>query len=191
MSKDYQRPLHLDFAILGRAQAYYAKSGFVFTPVPWVVGEEAYNDTRPPEAIPYATLGGYLVGSAEQAFLQLMLNGERLGKAQATTPCFRDEDHDEIHSPYFMKTELIDTVDVSDESLHAMISVAESFFAQYLPVQVLPLEDNTFDIACARTELELGSYGIRQHGELSWVYGTGVALPRLSQAIATSRSADS
>lgn len=181
--KDYRRALALNFQLVAEAQAHYRRYGFPDLPVPWVIGREAYEETRPAEALPYKTLGGFLVGSAEQSFLHLMLEGQTITRAQATTPCFRDEAHDEIHSPYFLKTELIDAVEVNATGLERVISAAEDFFTQYLPVARLAIGDGTWDLTCAQTGLELGSYGLRHHGSLSWVYGTGLALPRLSQAL--------
>lgn len=182
--RDYRRPLALDFSLIAEAQAYYASEGFVNTPVPWVVGSEAYEETKPADVAAYRTLGGFLVASAEQAFLHLMLEGQELGRAQATTPCFRDEAHDEIHAPYFLKTELIVGDEASERALGEVVEVARGFFSLYLPTRVQPFEDGTFDLVCYTTGLELGSYGIRRHRGLAWVYGTGVALPRLTQAIA-------
>lgn len=181
--RDFNRAVSIDYSTIVEAQAYYADHGFADTPVPWVVSEQAYERTRPEEATPYATLGGFLVASAEQSFFHLMLQGQRLGKAQATSPCFRDEAHDEIHSPYFLKTELIETEDVSDTALLAMVAVARDFFSRYLSVRIEPMGDGSLDIVCARTGLELGSYGVRYVDEYAWVYGTGVALPRLSYAL--------
>src|SRR5690606_31703766 len=54
---------------------------------------------------------GLLIGSAEQAFVQAMMNGTLgVGRFVALTPCFRNEPvFDEVHQPYFMKVELFDT----------------------------------------------------------------------------------
>lgn len=43
--------------------------------------------------------------------------------------------------------------------------------------------EQSFDILAADSGMELVSYGIRRIPGNSWVYGTGVALPRLQQAI--------
>lgn len=181
--RSYNRPLSVDFSIIAQAQEFYGEKGYLETAVPWVVGHQAYLETKPEGAKPYKTLGGYLVGSAEQSFVEMMLRGEKLGRAQATTPCFRDEDHDEIHHPYFMKTELIDTVALTPSGLERMIADALEFFNLHVPSEILPIGDGSFDIVTKSSGLELGSYGFRCHADFAWIYGTGVALPRLSQAI--------
>jgi hypothetical protein len=178
--RDYQRPLAFDFGILADAQAYYARSGFVEKPVPWVIDEDILRETLPPDVALYRTLGGVLVASAEQSFIQLLDRGwDEPGSYQATTPCFRDEQHDALHSPYFMKTELFDNATPTLERLDEVLELALHFFRQFTPARIEVQEDGTYDIVGLRSGLELGSYGIRTRRSFTWLYGTGVALPRL------------
>ena len=182
--RDPRRALALDYSYIVHAQAHYGKLGYADTAVPWVITEEAYTATLPPHVNRYETIGGFLAGSAEQSFIQLLLDGENPGRAQATSPCFRDEDHDEIHSPYFFKLELFDNrLPATEEGVLSVIEDAKAFFEKYLPVDVVPEGDLAWDIVAAHNGLELGSYGVRRFCDFSWIYGTGVALPRLQQAI--------
>lgn len=83
-----------------------------------------------------------------------------------------------------MKVELIDTIDVNRKALLSMMEAAEWFFSQYLTTKIIPTSELSFDICEVRTNIELGSYGIRHHDILgSWVYGTGLAEPRLSYVL--------
>lgn len=86
-----------------------------------------------------------------------------------------------------MKVELYRT-DVTDtEALYEMIGCAEAFFKKY-NWPVCPQQNVTRLITPQGIDLlingvEVGSYGIRTLGGFSWIYGTGVALPRYTQAV--------
>lgn len=189
MTRDYQRPVRIDWARIAAAEEFYAAAGFTPVAVPWVVGDAAYRATLPADASPYATLGGYLVASGEQSFLQLLDQGVDLCAAQCTTPCFRDEDHDSWHAPYFLKVELLRADDTSDAALEAMIDTAASFLSTYIPVTRLRLPDGSTDLVTA-DGVELGSYGRRRRHGHTWLFGTGVAEPRLAAAIAAGRGSE-
>lgn len=169
------------------AEWHYQMSGYKPIEAPWIVGQEAYDATKPSDVRDFATIGGNLVASGEQSFLQLMLDGVMPGKAQCITPCFRDEAYDEIHLPYFLKLELIDTINVTEASLKIVIEDALGFFRAYLSVELVDMGDGSFDIVASKNGIELGSYGIRHYKHFSWVYGTGLAEPRLSQAMEVSK----
>ncbi len=180
--KDYQRAVAFDFAVISEAQKFYGEEGFKNIPVPWVIDQEYVQETKPEGVEFYATLGGVLVASAEQSFIQMMDKGwGGVGAFQATTPCFRDEDHDGTHSPYFLKTELFDNENTTVERLEEVVRTALSFFNRYVPARVENMGDGSFDIVGSKSGVELGSYGIRERKNFRWVYGTGVALPRLEQ----------
>ncbi len=124
---------------------------------------------------------GDLVASGEQSFIQMWMDGIlKKGKWQCATPCFRDEPIiDDLHLNYFFKVELIEVLPADPEkSLHRMVNDAIRFFRNYVSVEV---EDTSIghDIISSGG-IELGSYGYREHGDFKWVYGTGVAEPRLS-----------
>jgi aspartyl/asparaginyl-tRNA synthetase len=176
----------IDYAVAADAQKYYSNAGFVELQVPWIVGYEAYASTMPPDRREYYTVDGYLNASGEQSFIDIMLSGVKLKKNFCITPCFRLEPLlDELHHLYFLKLELINT-DVSEDNLHRMINSAGYFLNRYFPaenpVRVMPTDDKgqMYDIVDDIFGIELGSYGIRSYKDFRWIYGTGVALPRLT-----------
>ena len=179
--------LSIDANLLAKAQAFYASHGFIDTPTPWLVGPEAYAATCPPEVAAsahewHAPPGGYHVASAEQGFIQLLQDGTAFSeKAQSTAPCFRWEaEFDTYHLPFFYKLELYDAT-ADSTAMFAMISLAKQLFSRLgVDAQVEPLSDGSIDLVDTRG-VELGSYGIRHVNSFSWVYGTGIALPRFSQ----------
>lgn len=184
--RDFQRPLLLDYRYIVEAQEFYSAHSFTPVAVPWVVGIDSYTSTLPDRVEHYATLGGFLVGSAEQSFIQLMANGDKLGRVQATSPCFRSEEHDELHSPYFLKLELFDNeIPMTEKSVLSVLDCAREFFERHIPTAITNEGKRSWDIVAKHSGVELGSYGIRTYKENQWIYGTGVALPRLQQVMAT------
>ena len=180
---EHFQPTTIDYAKLAAGLTHYAERGYAYREVPWVVSHEAESVTLPPGAEATQTQYGDLVGSAEQGFIELILRGEELTRACAITPCFRiEETFDELHHAYFMKLELIDT-NASLASLDAMLENAVDFFAQYLDVLVVKTGTHMYDIVDKKHGIELGSYGFRTCGDTTFVYGTGVALPRLDTVL--------
>lgn len=173
------------------AQAYYEKLGYENIEVPWFVSREATNSTIPFGSHPLSVFTspsgsvfsfGDLVGSGEQGFIQMLLDGKfSTGKYQTITPCFRDEPVvDLIHRRAFLKLELIDLTD--NRSSGAMLKQAQDFHELYLDTAVQVNWDG-YDLT-TKDGLELGSYGIRWYKDFHWVYGTGFAEPRVSYALA-------
>ena len=182
----------IDYSIISAAIEHYQKHGYKYVTVPWFVLPEVNNVTKPVGVhgfhVRSDVFDGELVGSGEQGFIELMEIGLLpLGKYVTCTPCFRSEPYgyDELHQPYFMKVELINTWDTSDEQLDLMIAHSLDFFHKYVKTDVATIDDNNYDIYASKTKekIELGSYGRRKWKDYKWLYGTGVALPRLSQAI--------
>lgn len=185
----------IDYAKIEKARNYYMSKGYVELSMPWIIGYGAYMETAPSREEnkrDFYTLDGYLVASGEQSFIEEMLQEKSVvldekGKYFCITPCFRDDTVDEIHMKYFIKLELINTR-IEKESLVEMISDAHEFYKQYIPCTSIPIEDGSYDIIENKHKIELGSYGIRESKKengktFSWVYGTGLALPRLDIAI--------
>lgn len=189
----------INYSLLHEAIEYYSKQGYKLIEVPWIVDEKVAKITLPEGAKPYYTEGGVLVGSAEQGFLQMIINNLNSvpKKAMAITPCFRGESNtNDATRNYFMKLELIKAVSSTDIDLQsAVLDVVTSslnFFRKYLGEEVTSFHTSegryTKDIMFRG--LELGSYGFRSHdlkslylkGHISWVFGTGLAEPRLSIA---------
>lgn len=175
----------IDYSKVVTAAKYYASCGFKEVEVPWIINYDAYRTTKPGLARDFYTVDGYLNASGEQSFIMMLQSGVKLGRNFCITPCFRNEEvFDEIHYQYFFKVELID-MNVSEDNLRAMITVAKKFFEQYVPVNIVQTDDEgrAFDIVDKQHGIELGSYGIRNVDGFSWIYGTGVALPRLDVVI--------
>ncbi len=87
---------------------------------------------------------------------------------------------------------MIDTKNVTIESMNEMINKCFIFFSKYLDKQKLSIDetDGGFDINYnfSDKQYELGSYGIRSCEFLDWIYGTGCAEPRLSSIINLNRN---
>jgi len=175
----------IDYQKIADAIKFY--QGYQYIDVPWVVSLDTMYITCPPECTIFPFLDKYLVASAEQSFLQLIKDKKlKNGKYLAATPCFRDDLVDAIHHKYFMKVELIN-IGGGHKQLDEILQDSVKFFQQYLPVQIVETSTKpnslSFDIN-SFTGIELGSYGLREHPDTGpWVYGTGVAEPRLTYAI--------
>ena len=182
----HTEPPRIDYRKLAAALDHYESRGYAYQEVPWVVSRQAEEVTLPPGSTITTVPYGDLVGSAEQGFIELMLRGRTILKACAVTPCFRIEDrYDELHHAYFMKLELINT-DASQKNLHQMIHDAQQFLQHYIDTDTEQTGPDTYDIISKRHRIELGSYGIRTFHNTKFIYGTGVALPRLDTACARS-----
>lgn len=179
----------IDYNILSEAVNFYQKKSYSRIEVPWMVTEDVDKVTRPSDKSPLIVgrKNKNLIASGEQGFIYMMLKGFLpSGNYQTITPCFRDESYDFTHSKTFMKCELISTIDVCEGNLHKMINHSHEFFSKYLPdVEIEKTDTDMFDLTY--DDIELGSYGIRHFKHLSWIYGTGVAEPRLSRIINQSK----
>lgn len=174
---------YINYYRLIESLEFYQDQGFIYQNVPWAVEEEIVEITKSSEFNNYWLNGKCLVGSAEQSFLS-MIRHKNLnpGRYVAITPCFRDEIEDDLHKSYFMKVELIDTKDVTESSLLQIIEICLKFFNQYIDCKSIQLGQYQYDIVDTRNNIEMGSYGIREHEELNWIYATGCAEPRLTYA---------
>lgn len=164
----------IDYNLLAEAKDFYVHKGFEYIEVPWRVSLEAIRSTHPDISV------FDLIGSGEQGFVQLMLNGELpKGKYCTITPCFRYEPvFDGIHLPYFMKLELIDIF--PDSGIWEPLLAAKEFMGRY---SNLNLTKPSTGVDININNIEVGSYGRREYGDLRWVYGTGLAEPRFSYAL--------
>jgi hypothetical protein len=180
----------INYERIGKAIKDYAWEGYEYIEVPWIVSRKSIDVTLPEDHQPHRVVmwgknkqNECLVGSAEQSFLEIR---DRLcpnRQYQTVTPCFRDDQQDFYHSRWFMKLELIWVVWKEDDPLpllDRMISHAVKFMRQYGPITKEKTEIG-FDLKMH--DIELGSYGIRFHNDFRWIYGTGLAEPRMSQAI--------
>ena len=188
----------IDYSIIAAASEKYAALGYIRIEVPWIVQCAAIAETYPIHDAPEGACEvrrnsrhtGYLVGSAEQSFLQMMLEG-RLppGRYQAISPCFRGDATSHTHREYFMKLELFATSggsggdDALDQMMTDALSVMQAHTYQRLELFATDAGHDIGFIHPALGELELGSYGRRQsesNPKLTWTYGTGIAEPRFS-----------
>lgn len=183
----------INWMLIGRAiDVYQHAYNYRYVEAPWIVPKSVIEVTLPPGRSGIHCEDGALVGSAEQSFIHMMLEGElEVGRYMAATPCFRDEvPEDELHLRRFFKVELIEVLPGPtghEARVQAMAQDALSFFAgtyDALASVIVPTEQG-LDIELHG--VELGSYGYREHRGHHWIYGTGIAEPRFSQAVARGR----
>lgn len=177
----------VDYTNIGKAIDYYTSYGFKYIEVPWYVDRDITNITCPDRGNVFLTEYGDLVGSAEQSFISMALNKEiGSGRYCAVTPCFRDDQTDDIHMKYFMKVELIilkaGKFDLMYAERDAVLGLCYDFFKSVgcSKLDIVKTEDGK-DIE--NNNIEVGSYGVRRHSDIQWVYGTGIAEPRCSLSL--------
>jgi len=189
----------VELELITFAETFYRSKGYKKIDVPWAVDSDVLDITLPPGKKGTDLLEKKLVGSAEQSYLQLLKEHQLApGKYLATTPCFRDDKLDELHQHYFLKTELINVhigenlnPQAAQKELDAMISDALQFFNFFVPAKLIQTESGQ-DLVDQKFGIELGSYGLRRHAfskdyQVQWVYGTGIALPRLNYVLEQTR----
>jgi hypothetical protein len=190
------RHAHFDGRVFDRLQGvmdWWAKRGFATVNLPWMVPERFVLATRQPEArLPDpATSEGFLVGSAEQAFLWLdeqgLLPKESPGLI-GWTACFRHEAYDRWRHHYFMKAELFVPVarNHAYRRMGAMVSMVQACWQARAKAE--GLGERTLKVKVTGPEsvdlmlgpVELGSYGVRERlgGRGAYLYGTALAEPR-------------
>lgn len=189
----------IDYSLISRAIEYYRGKGFNYVEAPWIVKSKAIRSTLPEGKLPFyvtGEMGDSLVGSAEQAFVWLMLDGKLpLGSHMAAGPCFRDDEVDDLHQKTFFKVELIIVMDYAPppEFAYRMALDAYRGFRRCMPdagegfevgMKIVETEVG-YDINL--NGIEIGSYGVRSFEGHHWIYGTGLAEPRFSMALAKSK----
>jgi aspartyl/asparaginyl-tRNA synthetase len=186
----------INYNILAEALTHYKVCGYQEIDVPWLVSKEAVNITKPLTCRSFETFAGHLVGSGEQSLLEIrnLLNNQ---KYVCITPCFRDDERDDnLHFNYFMKVELMHVINDSfsliqeKNALEDVINDAYNFMNNRMwksncTINRVATPDG-IDINI--NGIEVGSYGIRMIEGFKWIYGTGIAEPRFSQAISLRRS---
>lgn len=174
-----EKDINIDYAKIAKAIIFYQSQGYQYLEVPWLVSKESIDITKPKEARYFNTSLGQLVGSGEQSFFEIKNQLKSDSKYVCATPCFRDEQYDELHLPSFFKVELIHVQ--PKLRMQALIKDAFTFFLGYSnQISVIGTEIGQ-DIML--NGIELGSYGRRSIDGFDWEYGTGCAEPRLSQAL--------
>ena len=181
----------IDYKILADAIEYYKRMGYVEINMPWYVKDNIHNITFETNKSKWQLPSGdILLGSAEQGFINQMLNHNLLGKFQATTPCFREDSIDELHQEHFIKTELfINESEDFNKTLDKTLSDVFGFLIKYVDIARINFVDTSSETGTRSIDIEIdgievGSYGIREYKyrdkSYTWVYGTGIALPRFS-----------
>lgn len=180
------------------------QQGFIFVDLPWVVQRQYSDATRPPTAQDFETPMGSLVASGEQSFLQMWVRGELPPMQKGAlgyvgwTPCFRDEPVlDQLHQTMFLKVEWFvpETFSRSPDLpklMEIQMGVFRNLATHYLSTSyrevknaltIVKMDNGSYDInACG---IEIGSYGRRGFDSHSYAYGTGLALPRFTTALAS------
>ncbi len=184
----------IDYSKVSEAIDFYKGKGFEHIEVPWIVSYEADSITAPKGVRRFRCsldekYTGNHIASGEQGFLELILEGRlKEGKYCCATPCYRDEKNiDELHKMSFFKVELIDYLEqqpgfTSHDKEEQMIDTANEFFSKYLKTEVIDTLTGK-DIISKAQGIELGSYGHNSYKGFHWIYGTGVAEPRLSSVL--------
>jgi Seryl-tRNA synthetase len=179
----------IDWRRLADALEFYKAAGFIEVGVDWHVSPGIHQITcTNPSRMFHLKEYGVLVGSAEQAFIGMQLEG-RLGPGRyvALTPCFRDEgaEGDDLHGLYFAKVELYSTLPHPERELMALHAFAATFMWGQCNQQIdtVPTEEG-LDLEIGG--VEVGSYSSRSFRGISWTCGTGLAEPRFSMACARS-----
>jgi seryl-tRNA synthetase len=171
--------------LISRAIHIYQEYGYTYVEVPWIVSDEAVRVTLPPGREGLRCEDGPLIGSAEQAFLQLMLDGTLApGRYVAASPCFRADDPDDLHFRYFFKVELIEfatsPIESWGEAVQRMADDALFFLRSLQGATKARIVPTAQGLDIELRGIELGSYGYRSHKGLHWIYGTGLAEPRFT-----------
>lgn len=181
----------VDYHRLVGAQSWWVAAGYRYIDVPYWVSERAIRMTLPKfldhqhDIFPVSNTGRHLVGSAEQSFCQMMLDGDlEPGRYCAITPCFRDEVEDDLHQKHFMKLEILDTSGAT-YALDRILSSAFEIMTAMSGFQSKNLKlieyQGGYDINLGG--VEIGSYGFREAEGFGWAMGTGLAEPRFSVAL--------
>jgi hypothetical protein len=191
-------PPNIDWWLLGQAVEHFGALGYQQVETPWAIPKLYMDGTKPHNDTTFELHQGQftnqhheLVGSAEQGFVymkarkMLPVQGTRF---MSVSPCFRVEQFDSLHLPWFMKLELFDSR-TDPICLELMLIDALNIFKtlvgrqgeQQNEFEIVNIGD-TFDINM--NGIEIGSYGIRRHVDPAedYIYGTGLALPRFTQA---------
>jgi hypothetical protein len=176
--------------VLAETLEHFEQLGYKSIEVPWIVPSDIMKMTFPiRDRIFSENNGGFetcygdLVASAEQSFLDLQVNQNlKKGSYVALTPCFRVEPVlDFLHKPYFAKTELYITDDVTNERFEEMIDQALVNFKKIAKNgHVFTIEKTNVGCDILADGLEIGSYNKMSYNGFDWLCGTAVAEPRFS-----------
>lgn len=177
----------IDYKLLSEALTYYQERAYSYVEVPWLVSREANLATLPEgKDLGQLSDGRCLIGSAEQGFIQNLDQLQEGVRYISVSPCFRIGDNrDGFHHETFIKAELAAVTSDKDAAQSIMRRFIED--AKELFTNLTGRSVREFNVGPDQIDLEngveLGSYGIREIAGKYLVYGTGLALPRLTQSI--------
>lgn len=198
----------IDYSLIASATDYYVNKGFQRIETPWLVSKDIADLTKPLDSSTYIVQKDVerkqkaFVASGEQSFLYLINKGHlpSSGRYQTVTPCLRDDMWDTTHMKNFIKLELIEYITYNEyaniklntiNSVHRMVDQALSFFSTKVNASLLSVVNTStkdsvsFDINL--DGVEIGSYGYRSCMFCEWIYGTGIAEPRFSRLVNSSK----
>lgn len=173
------------YDLIVKALDFYKSLGYKEINVPWHVRPEVSDITCPHPDLAYSFEDGVLVGSAEQSMIQMAMDGELIENHSyvAVSPCFRNEPElDVFHQKYFMKVELFHFGE--DYQAYRTVLWDAFYFLSGLtkkPIKVVGYDDYNADFEI--DGVEIGSYNNRYSNGITWVCGTGLALPRFTKVM--------
>jgi len=180
---------NIDLPLLMKAMGYYQSVGYAPLSVPMITSYEAIRVTLPPRIKPMQhcddLLNGFYVGSAEQSIYQMLIdNGCNDGKFMMLTPCQRGELYlDCRHMEIFLKLELVQiNVDNCTPIIDDVFPFLKSEF-QDSEIEIVECLFGSSSKDININGVEVGSYGCRNFEGNIVQYGTGLALPRITQAV--------
>lgn len=183
--------------LLSFAVQWWVQRGLRFVNLPWVVDPRYSAVTRPAFARDIETPHGVFVASGEQSFMELWEKGALPPHSEGYvgwTPCLRDEPKlDELHYFGFMKAEVFIPLTPESRPMTACTQLVSQQLQLFtllchrfgvlhpaLTTEVISAEQ----IDILLNDIEIGSYGVRALNDRKFLYGTALALPRFSQALA-------
>lgn len=172
---------NIDIGLINTAYLYYLLRGYQPLTAPMLVDKDIVELTLPTDRKAHKHLDKYYVGSAEQSFYQLIKGGFKPdGSYMMLTPCQRSEINDELHLDIFLKVELVST-----NKHYTVIAkdVHDFYTALGQSAEVIVPKNDPSNIDLEINDIEVGSFGFREYNGYIINYGTGLALPRYSQAI--------
>jgi aspartyl/asparaginyl-tRNA synthetase len=185
----------LNYRRLIKALDYYKNLGYIEVEVPWIVDAKSIALTNPEFNEVYQLDDKFLIASGEQGLLHTLPELLWKGTKYVTlTPCFRKErKHHPLLHQHFMKVELGMYIDegttrkeivlcldnMINDALNAMLTIHSN--SALLDFKVVEVDYTQSDILL--NGIEVGSYGYRKLKTGGWLYGTGLAEPRFTQAL--------
>lgn len=171
----------INATLIYSAMSFFKDRGYRFITAPMLVDEDVVRFTMPKDHTPKFHNGKCYVGSAEQSIYQMIKEGKDLPpKVLMITPCQRDEEVlDDLHQEIFLKIELA----CADNTLsyRCIANDAIDFYDTLTDKAIMIDFYDSIDIEV--NGIEVGSYGCREYMGRIINFGTGLALPRFTQAL--------